>query len=92
MLNEGQLPGFRVGTKLCRTDPDCVDEYVREGQYARYRHELRRLRARSAQRSVAKALAQANQKIDGVPTWSGRWRILNRAVVVRLGLRERVAA
>jgi len=92
MLNEGRLPGFRVGTKLWRTEQGFVDEYVREGQCARYRHELRRLRLRSAQRSVAKALAQANQKIDGVPTWSGRWRILNRAVVVRLGLRERVAA
>jgi excisionase family DNA binding protein len=66
MLNEGHLPGFRIGTKLWRTEQGFVDEYVREGQYARYRHELRRLRLRSAQRSVAKALAQATQKIDGV--------------------------
>jgi hypothetical protein len=66
MLNEGHLPGFRIGMKLWRTEQGFVDEYVREGQYARYRHELRRLRLRSAQRSVAKALAGPTQKIDGV--------------------------
>jgi len=65
MLNEGHLPGFRIGTKLWRTEQGFVDEYVREGQYAQYRHELRRLRLGSAQRSVAKALGQATQKIDG---------------------------
>src|SRR5436853_1700642 len=88
MLNEGHLPGFRIGTKLWRTEQGFVDEYVREGQYAQYRHELRRLRLGSAQRSVAKALGQATQKIDGgSDLGGGTGAPFNRGVGITLGLR-----
>ena len=40
LLRAGHLPAFRLGTKLWRTTQTAVDEYVKEGQYGRYRRHL----------------------------------------------------
>ena len=47
----GHIRAFRVGTKLWRADQRAVEEYLREGQYKRYRRELRLVRLRSLKRS-----------------------------------------
>lgn len=41
MMNDGHLSAIRIGAKLWRTDQASMDEYVKEGQYTRYRRELR---------------------------------------------------
>lgn len=41
MMNDGHLSAIRIGAKLWRTDQASIDEYVKEGQYTRYRRELR---------------------------------------------------